>query len=111
MRILFPVIATLALCGCTALMLGNGSAGGGAAGSGRPASQVNSDGATTAEIRSLFRADPMISTFNISVETKASRVTLRGTVSSYSARQRAAELAATVAGVAAVDNRIAVAGR
>ena len=111
MRALFPLIATLALGGCTALMLGNGSAGGGATANGRPTAQLSRDDSTTAEIRRLFSADPVISAFDIRVVTKANRVTLRGTVSSYAARQRATDIAAEVASVAAVDNRIAVAGR
>lgn len=110
MRTVLVAAAALALCGCTALMLGGGSPGQGPGGSGRPAAPASTDSGTTAAIRSRLRADPVLGAFDLRVETLSNRVTLRGSVSTYAARKRAGDIAASVDNVVAVDNRIGVAG-
>ena len=109
MRTLILLFTAFSLAGCTALMVGGGAAAGYQLGKDeRPAAQVTRDGATTATIKSKLVADSVVNAFNINVDTYADRVTLRGTVGSYAARQRAGEIAASVKAVKSVDNRIEV---
>lgn len=101
-------LAVWATSGCTALMVGGGSPGSSGHRQSTPASQPSRDGGTTAAVRDLLVSDPMLGSYDIGVSTSGSRVTLRGTVGSYAARKRAGEIAASVATVAAVENRIVV---
>ncbi len=97
-----------AASGCTALMVGGGSSGGARHGEDAAAVQASRDSGTTAAVRRRLGADSMLGGYDIGVTTSGSRVILRGTVGSYAARQRAADIAASVDAVVAVDNRIEV---
>ena len=98
--------AMLALGGCTALLLGGD--GGRPGEAGRTSSQAPADGALAAAVRSELAADTRIAAGAIRVASRSARVTLSGEVSSYAEREHAGRLAASVPGVAAVDNRLTV---
>lgn len=107
MRIALILLSFLALGGCTALAVGGTGHGGSQYGKDeRPAGALASDTSITSKIRSQYAADPIVSAFNISVRTYDGRVTLSGTVSSPTARNRALDLAKQTAGVKTVTNQI-----
>ncbi len=106
MKTLAVCITLIALSGCTALMLSGGQGANGAAAPG--SATAAGDASTSAAVSRSLQADPVVGLYAVDVTTMAGRVTLRGTVGSYAARQRAGEIAAGVATVRAVDNRIAV---
>ncbi|SRR5690606_4432646 len=93
------------LSGCTAMLLGSGSA---TPPGERSAGRYAADADTTAAVRQRLRADALLARQAIGVSTYKGRVTLTGTADSYTARSRAGELASNVAGVTGVDNRIEV---
>lgn len=109
MRTLILLTAALLSTGCTALMVGGAAAGGYQLGKDeRSAGQVTRDGATTTKIKSKLIADKLVNAFSINVDTYANRVTLRGSVGSREALNRAAEIARGTEGVLSVDNQIKV---
>lgn len=67
-----------------------------------------SDGALTAEIKTRLMADEMTRGININVDSADGTVVLRGTVPSAAARDRASEIAQSVAGDRAVSNTLVV---
>jgi osmotically-inducible protein OsmY len=67
------------------------------------------DAAITAAVSARLAADDRLSVLQIEVDTTDGRVALTGQAPDEAARQRAAELAAGVDGVRAVDNRLTVA--
>lgn len=93
------------LSGCTAMLLGSGSS---APSGERSAARYAADADTTAAVRQRLGADAVLARHGIGVSTYKGRVTLTGTVESYTVRNRAGELASGVAGVTSVDNRIEV---
>lgn len=60
----------------------------------------------TAKIKAAIFAEPGLKTLQISVDTIKGDVTLTGSVDSAASSSRAKELAAAVAGVSRVDNRL-----
>ena len=72
----------------------------------RAAAEVVADSAITAQVKARLAADFDLRTLDVSVETQAGRVSLRGTAPDAAARDRAAQLAAAVKGVAVVDNHL-----
>ena len=106
MRLCLWPLAVL-LTGCTGMLLGGGN-GGTAPGGERTAAAVAADGETTAAVRGRLAADPMLGRYRLAIETREGRVTLQGTVDTYSARSRAGMLARQVEGVVSVNNRIRV---
>lgn len=101
---LTAVLATLLLVsGCTALMLGGGSSGSGAA-----SGQDGSDARIAAQIRSNLAADASVAAFDIGVRSIAGNVTLNGRVDNYRAREQAGRLAKATSGVRTVTNQIVV---
>lgn len=99
-----PVVVTLfMLSACTSFMAGGGAQVGKAE---REPGVVASDAAVTTRIKSKYAADSVVSVFEIGVRTWAGTVTLTGTVGSYRARDRAADIAKDTSGVRAVNNLI-----
>ncbi|WP_405239327.1 BON domain-containing protein [Lentisalinibacter orientalis] len=119
--VLFPLLlAGFGLTGCTAMLIGDGQASGGANGqggisSGRAAETGSTrsigDAEVTEAVRSRLLADTSVEATGIDVTTAAGRVTLSGIVTSFAERDRAGRLAAAVPGVVGVDNRLAVQAR
>jgi len=66
------------------------------------------DTALTAKVKASLLAEPGLRALPIRVETKNGAVTLSGTVDSDASRNRAKEVATSVAGVAAVIDELAV---
>lgn len=73
------------------------------------AGAVLDDATVTAKVKAELLAEPDLSGMAIDVDTQRNVVTLRGTVRSEDARQRAASLSRAVEGVAQVKNELAVA--
>ncbi len=69
---------------------------------------VLSDAAITAKVKAKLAADPQVNPFNIDVDTRDGRVTLSGKVKTETAVEQAAQLAASTAGVASVENDLQV---
>jgi hypothetical protein len=67
-----------------------------------------SDAAITASIKTDLLKDPFLSALRVEVNTVQGEVTLTGEAGSEVSRERAARMAAAVAGVRRVNNRIAV---
>ena len=111
MRISGLLVSLFLLAGCSAFMVGGGSAGSHHGKDDRPASVTASDSAITTKIRGKYAADSVVSVFNIYVRTYKGTVTLSGAVGSYVARDRAAALAKDTDGVIAVNNQIIIEDR
>jgi osmotically-inducible protein OsmY len=67
-----------------------------------------SDAAITASIKTDLLKDPFLSALRVEVNTVQGEVTLTGEAGSEVSRERAARMAAAVAGVRRVNNRIAI---
>ncbi len=67
-----------------------------------------SDAAITASVNAEFAKDNQLSALGIDVDTENGRVTLSGKAPNEAARERATQLASSVRGVVAVDNRLRV---
>lgn len=106
MRFGISVLALLLMSGCTALVVGGGTAGGYQ--DARKPEVVASDSAITTEIKGKYSADSGVSMFNIGVRTHSGIVTLTGTVATYVARDQAGRIAKASTGVIAVNNQIVV---
>ncbi len=121
--ILFPLLlAGFGLTGCTAMLIGDaqGSRQGGTASERTAGTSTRTDATAdaqtgsigdaevTAGVRSRLVADTAVEASGIDVTAAAGRVTLSGLVTSFAERDRAGRLTATVPGVVAVDNRLAV---
>lgn len=70
------------------------------------ASTGSIDAAITASVKAQLARDAQLAALPIEVETSAGRVALKGTVPYPALRERAFQLAQSVPGVVAVDNRI-----
>lgn len=103
MKIALILSLLLSLAGCTSLMLGGGQ------GSSSPAAgRAVDDRAIASAVYRALEDDLLTSGAGLSVDSRAARVTLRGTVSSYAARARAETLARNTPGVSTVENQIRV---
>lgn len=103
MRLL--VLSLLALlAGCTAVLLGSGSE----PPRGEQSAGLSGDAATTAAVRERLDREPGLAQQSIGVSTYGGRVTLTGSVNTYTERNLAGQVARTVSGVTGVDNRIRV---
>lgn len=91
------------------MLLGNGSsADRGPNTSAGAEAAAPEDDEISAEIRAAFDSDPKISPYAINVRTVDGHIIISGTVGSYSARDRAVELASGILGTHSVSYRIAV---
>ena len=89
MRLVLILLLSSALTGCTAMLVGGGSAGSyEAAKAERTASEAADDSAITTRIRGKHAADPLVSQFDVRVKTYEGTVTLWGTVSLANATAR-----------------------
>lgn len=112
MRVILILLVSMALTGCTALMVGGAAAVGYQVGKDeRTASVVAADSAITTKIKGKYAGDSVVSVFGISVRTYEGTVTLSGTVGSILARDRAVSLARQTDGVKAVNNQIIIEDR
>lgn len=91
------------------MLLGGGNSNGDRPARGaRSEAQIATDAAITAAVREEFVTDSVLSQYDLSVQTFDHRVTLRGSVGSHGALERAVRLAGEVDGVDSVDNRVRV---
>ena len=70
--------------------------------------QVVSDAAITTSINAELAKDSSLSALKINVDSKDGRVALKGTAPDTASKERATTLAASVTGVASVDNQLMV---
>lgn len=109
MRVILAMILALTMAACTSILLGNAStAERGISTDDRSSSQVAADNAISATIRQRLGADPAVNQYAIGISTVHSNVTLSGTVGSFTARDRAVEIASGTDGVRSVRNRLVV---
>jgi hyperosmotically inducible protein len=66
------------------------------------------DGTLTAKVKAALIAEPGLRSLQISVDTKNGAVTLSGAVDTQASRDRAKEVASSVAGVATVVDQLAI---
>lgn len=99
-----PLMALMALTlsGCTAMLLGDGSA--------RASNPPPSDSVLTVRVRNLLATDERVDAGGIEVTTRQGVVFLDGRVPSASHSERAEELAGQVQGVGSVRNNLRVPG-
>ena len=69
---------------------------------------VANDATITAKVKSKFVADDQLKAHEINVDTKNGVVTLRGSVADPTSKERAAQVAKEVEGVASVNNELTV---
>lgn len=74
------------------------------------AATSGADSAITAGVKAQLARDAQLAALPIEVEAVDGRVALKGTVTHPTLRERATQLAQSVAGVVAVDNRLTVIG-
>ena len=98
------LVAGMPLGGCSAMLIGDGTAGAPTGGTTRAA-----DTTIASMVRSRLAAEPTVEASGIYVRSDAGRVTLSGEVTSYAEKDRAGRIAGSVADVDSVDNRLVVA--
>jgi len=110
MRRLMALAVIAALSGCSAILLGGGSAGSGykADKDERSTSNIAADTALSTSIMSKFAADTTSGLAAVGVQTYMRLVTLSGTVGNYAVREKAEKIAIDTDGVRAVNNEILV---
>ena len=101
------VAAVMLLTGCVAAVIGN-SPNSGTAVDTRARSSAGADAALAGEVRSRVAADPVLRNEPIEVSALGGTISLRGKVSSRTARSSAGQLVRAVAGVMAVNNLLKV---
>ena len=107
--ILLATIASWALSGCAAALVGGAAAGGYYAGKDqRTASQIARDGALTTEVKSKMVADKDVKALDVNVDTYENVVILRGTVRTTAQRAAAERVARSARGVKSVRNELKV---
>ena len=104
MRFLVLLLAIVTLAGCSAMMTSGGSSSSAAASS---TSGVPDASITTAVAKSLA-ANSTLAAFVFDVRTVNGKVTLIGTVDSYTAYDQAERLTMSTNGVRSIENRIQV---
>lgn len=107
MRRLMALAVIAALSGCSAILLGGGSAGSGYKAE-RSTSNIAADTALSTSIMSKFAADTTSGLAAVGVQTYMRLVTLSGTVGNYAVREKAEKIAIDTDGVRAVNNEILV---
>lgn len=80
----------------------------GCAGAGAKTGQYVDDSTITTKVKTSFATDKTVSAMDVRVETSNGNVRLSGFVDSAAEKQRAEELARSVAGVKSVTNAITV---
>ena len=110
MRTVILVFLTVALAGCTSMLLGTGGASAGrpVGSDSRSASDAADDARISAIIRNRFAGDDELAAAKLQVVTVRRVVALKGTVSEFEQRDRAVRLARDVEGVIRVQNQLVV---
>ncbi len=99
----------LIMSACSSMLMGGSASGSASLGADkRTAQQVNDDNSITATIRSRYAQDSAVGAANLSVETYAAAVTLKGAVTSFAVRDRAVSIARNTDKVRSVNNQISV---
>jgi osmotically-inducible protein OsmY len=80
----------------------------GCAGAGVKSGQYLDDAAITGKVKAALATDKQVSALDVHVDTVQGKVQLSGAVKSPEQRQRAEEIARSVAGVQSVNNSLAV---
>lgn len=80
----------------------------GCAGAGTKTGEYVDDSAITTKVKTAFATDKTVSAMDVRVETNKGNVRLSGFVDSQAEKQRAEEVARSVAGVKSVTNAITV---
>lgn len=103
-------ILVMTLSGCAGALIGDTQSGGyqGSAPD-RSHAQISEDGAISANIRSNYHNDAVLSTADIRVSTYNNVVSLYGQVASRRLADRAVSIARAVKGVSQVVSKVAVA--
>ena len=104
MKSSFKKTAT-ALLAATALLLGAGCSGGENT---RSTGQTVDDAAITSKVKAAFAQDPAVKAIEVKVDTFKGTVQLNGWVDSAAAKAKAEEVAKTVPGVKAIDNKLSI---
>jgi osmotically-inducible protein OsmY len=103
------VCLCLMMSACSSMLIGGSASGTTSLGADkRTEQQVSDDNAITATIRSRYAQDSAIGAANLSVETYAATVTVKGTVTSFAVRDRAVSIARNTDKVRSVNNQISV---
>ena len=105
MRLFLIMVLAAWLSGC-ASAVSSGYGQGGRDANGRSYAEARADNKLSAAVTTALVRDKSVSAMDIKVRTRNGVVILNGSVQSRSARVRAAQLAAAVAGVKQVDNRL-----
>lgn len=118
MKPILIALCVASLAGCDALSMGQKKAAEAPAAAPAPKApaveapkvyaKIDPDGELAARVKKALEAEPKIHAAGIDVTAAEGTVTLWGTTVSDGERSRAAKLASGVAGVKAVENRIAV---
>jgi len=98
------LVMSVSISGCASLVLSKPSSGN----SNDSQQTSDADAGITNQVNSAFVSDNSVPAFDIKVITRAGVVTLTGSVSGASIKQRAHELASSVNGVRAVRNYLRV---
>jgi hyperosmotically inducible protein len=80
----------------------------GCAGAGTKTGEFVDDSTITTKVKSAFATDKTVSAIKVHVDTEKGNVKLSGTVKSDTEKQRASEIARSVAGVKSVSNNLVV---
>jgi hyperosmotically inducible protein len=104
MRLFVLLLTITVLGGCSAMM----TSGGGSSSSTASATSSTEDASVTTAVKSRLAADAALDAFVFGVGTANGKVTLTGTVDSYTAYDQAERLTMSTNGVKSIDNRIKV---
>jgi hyperosmotically inducible protein len=109
-RQIAALLAASMLVGCSAMMVGGGSSSGSAplGTDHRSSSQIAADSAVEQAVSAAFAADNAIAADQIDISARDGRVTLKGSINGFDARDRAVAIARTASGVTTVDNQLKV---
>jgi hyperosmotically inducible periplasmic protein len=88
-----------------AVILGAGCSGGDNA---RSTGQAVDDAAVTTKVKAAFAQDPAVKAIDVKVDTFKGTVQLNGWVNTAEDKAKAEQVAKTVAGVKAVDNKLSI---
>jgi osmotically-inducible protein OsmY len=105
----FIVCLCMTMSACSSMLMGGSASGTTDLGADRRTSQqVSDDNAITATIKSRYALDSAIGSADVTVDTYAGTVTLKGTVASFATRDRAVSIARNTDKVRNVNNQILV---
>lgn len=82
----------------------------GCAGAGTKTGEYIDDSTITTKVKTAMTTDKTVSALDVHVSTDQGKVTLSGNVKSSAEKQRAGEIARSVAGVKSVENDLTVTG-